>query len=313
MTRPRTFLLGRIDVAPRAPRSLFLAALALAAATQMGCGPQSSTGVGNPGLTSDQQALIADGNDGSESGDLGSSTVALPLLALQRVELLADAPTAALASSKIVDPTLRLFTPHSSAGHCTATVSAASVTFDFADCDGPLGLSHLDGQLVASFSSPKAGEVAVDVSSSGLVATVGLIPRTTNVDLVAFAWVRFSGTARTSGWNGSVDVTTARGESVHHQSNYDTVYDLTSACVSLDGTSTTTWSARGISQGLVGYQRCGDRHRCPSAGTIVLERQPGSLRLELTFDGGRHAHVVTDEGAVVPIGDGTPYPLACTP
>jgi hypothetical protein len=290
-------------------RLAFLFALSATA-----CGsPQGSTGVGNPGLTSDQQALIADGNDGSESGDLGSSTVAIPLLALSTRASLADATTAANASAKVTDPTLKLFAPRT-LGHCTSTVSGNVVTFDFVDCDGPLGLAKLNGHIVASFSTPTPGEVAVDIVSTGLTATVGLLlPRTTNVDVLAFAWIRFDGVTRVTGWNGSVDTTTARGESVHHTTNYDATYDILNACVTLDGTSATKFPLRGIKSALIGYRRCGDRRRCPSAGTLVFERDPGPLRVELVFDGGRHAHVTTDDGSVVPIGDGTPYPMSCVP
>lgn len=275
----------------------FLRAVSAAALlAAVGCGPQDSTGVGNPGLTQEEQALINDGNEASESGDTASSLVAAPIFAITKPAEIAteDTATGVAALSRTV------FLP---SGCATADRAGLVVTYTFADCSGPLGLVHVEGKLIATFSAGAPGAVMVHVQSDAL--------RLNKIDVeeTADAVISFSGSTKLTHWTGLFKSTTPRGYPVSHTATYDVQSDPSTGCIQIDGSSATTITRDGGEHGLkttvTGYVRCGARTACPSSGTFVFSTLDDKVRLTVTFLPGGVVEITTPRGKV------KDYPIRC--
>lgn len=241
----------------------------------------SSTGVGNPGLKTEEQALVDDGNEGNSAGDTASSIVSIPALAISAPSELADPATAAATATF----STKFFT-----GGCATAdhvAGSAVVTYTFTNCTGALGLAQLKGQLVATFTpAPTGGGMRVAITSSGL--TLNGIAVTQS----ATATLSFVGAARKIVWDGKYDSFTRKGLPVSHAASY--TIEVDSSCVSLDGSSSTTLGSgaatRTFTTTIAGYRRCGTRVHCPESGDVTLDT-PKGLKLLVHFEGGPHALV----------------------
>jgi hypothetical protein len=258
--------------------------------------PQGSTGVGNP-LTAQEQLLLDDGDEVRDAGDTASAIVSVPLLAIAKVDALASPDLAATTSTFSTDA----FFP----AKChTATRNGNAVTFALAGCTaGPLGLAGLTGSLTATFAAGAGGSVDIAIAG-GADLTLDGVPVTQS----ATANVVFTtdGKQRTVDWKGTYESTTPKGKHVKHEAAYVFSND-SSGCVALDGTSTNTIGAREMSVTIAGYQRCGRRNMCPSAGKLTFTDLKTSTTMSLTFLGGASAVVTRNDGSQLDVG------LRCTP
>lgn len=272
--------------------------LGICALTALGAcsNPQGSTGVGNP-LTAQERLLLDDSDEVRDAGDTASAIVSVPLLAIAKPDALATPDLAAGTSTYSADA----FFP--SKCH-TATRAGNVVTFVLGGCTaGPLGLAGLSGSISATFSAGAAGSVDIAIEG-GADLTLDGVPVTQS----AAAHVVFStdGQQRTIDWKGSYESTTPTGKHVKHQADYVFSND-SSGCVALDGASTNTIGAREMSLSIAGYQRCGRRNMCPSAGKLTFTDAKTSTTMSLTFLGGAAAVVTRADGSLIEIG------LRCTP
>jgi hypothetical protein len=275
-------------------------ALALAGAVaHCGSTPHDSTGVGNPGLTQEEQALVADQDDANDARDTASGLMSIPVLAINKAGEIADAETA----SGVATFSKNLFFPTGCAtGEKTG---AGQVTYTFAPkdgtaCSGPLGLVAVAGKLIVQFRAKGAGSVAFDVTSEAL--TIGRTPITQS----GSGDISFSGTTRTLVWSGGFNGTTPRGFVVDHSASYTVQQDLSAGCITIDGSGTTTLTERGVARGLTtsvnGYLKCGARNACPTKGILTFTGLgPRTFTMKLTFLGGRRASITTPRGTVVQI------------
>jgi hypothetical protein len=277
-------------------RAMSLSSLLALAFVAPACGPQDSTGVGNPGLSQDEQALVNDGNESSESGDTASSLVAAPVFAITKPSELdtVDSATTVASLSRTV------FLP---SGCATADRVGAVVTYTFADCSGPLGLLHLKGTIIATFSAGAPGSVSVHVQSESL--TLNDVP----VEETADATISFSGSTKITHWTGLFKGTTPRGFPVTHTATYDIQSDTSTSCIQIDGNASTTirrdGADHGIKTSVTGYVRCGKRTACPTSGTFVFSTLDDKIKLTVTVVPGGHIEITTPRGKV------KDYPLAC--
>lgn len=273
-----------------------LAALLATSALASCASPQGSTGVGNP-LTAQEQLLLDDGDEVRDAGDTASAIVSVPLLAIAKIDALATPDLAATTSTFSADA----FFP----AKChTATRNGNAVTFALSGCTaGPLGLAGLTGSITATFAAGAGGSVDI-VIAGGADLTLDGVPVTQS----ATANVVFTtdGKQRTVDWKGTYESTTPKGKHVKHDAAYVFSND-SSGCVALDGTSTNTIGAREMSVTIAGYQRCGRRNMCPSAGKLTFTDLKASTTMSLTFLGGAAAVVTRADGSKLDVG------LRCTP
>lgn len=272
-----------------------------------GCvAPQGSTGVGNPGLTQSEQALVDDGAEGTRAGDVASAIVSIPLLAIRA----ADTTDETAAAVAVESGTPALFP-----GCLTVVRNGTTATFTFADCPGRFGLSGLSGDLVAVYSRKAGGGLQIRVDSRpdfGLdfVARDG---RTTRVAVVlqANAEVTVEGGVRKIRWNGDYAARVGAFE-VTHRPSYDASVDLDTQCVSVNGVAATNAAvpARAIDTTVTGYVRCGPRSACPEAGgKVTYTRRIDGAELTVEFLGGRSARVTGPNRPATVV----PDLLQCTP
>lgn len=268
----------------------------------------SSTGVGNPPdqcpldagqyscLSTDEEALVDDGDDGTKASDNASSLIAVPLLALKKPEHLATANIAAAVG----EYGKSFFT----AGCVTTTRAANVVTFDFAGCNGVLGLVGVQGTLTATYvAGPVANSIDVTVKSSDPFTVLRLNKKlelvSTQISVDATAHYELDGDVQKLHWNGTYGASTDKG-AITQSAEYDASFDTLTNCVSLGGSATTTFAKYALDTAVSGYHRCGDRKTCPDAGgAVTYTRKSDGAFLRVEFLGGRSAKVSTANKSVV--------------
>lgn len=265
--------------------------LLVVASLVLGClVPQDSTGVGNPGLTQQEQALVDDGDESTKTGDSASSLVSIPMLALDNAMYLTSETAAA---TRVELATTIYFT---SMACLTAVRETNKVTFTFANCTGRLGLAALNGKMVATYKPAGAGQVSIDIATQpGFTAeSIGrdLRPITANVTLTANALISFEATTRRIRWNGDY-VASVGVLSITHQPTYDIVVDTGKSCVSVNGSALTNATRPSEVDMLIsGYERCGQKNACPTAGgKVTYTRKADGAQLTIEFLGGTAARV----------------------
>jgi hypothetical protein len=265
--------------------------LLLTAALLTGClAPQDSTGVGNPGLTTQEQALVDDGDEGTKTGDAASSIVSIPMLALDNAMHLA---TELNAATRAKNATGIYFT---TTGCLTTVQDMNKVTFTFKDCTGRFGLAGINGQMTATYTVAGAGQIAIAIATVKpfTVEAIGrdLRPLNAEITLTASALIAFDGVTRRIKWNGDYTATLPTF-TISHQPTYDIVVDTSSGCVAVDGSSITNGTKPNqVDTTLTGYKRCGPKNACPLAGgKVTFTRKADGAQLSIEFLGGTAAKV----------------------
>lgn len=256
----------------------------------------NSTGVGNPGLTQEEQALVDDGSDSSEAGDTSSSIVSAPLLAITRPAEIVDENT---ASSTAAYSTGAFFP----VGCRTSVKTGTTVTYTFDHCTGPLGLLEISGEVVVKFAARTGGGLDIQFDSVGLTLNGKPVTQTARVG------IGFSGTTKTVTSKGTFTGTTKRGYPIVHNTDYAIVSDSTSGCVEIDGSSATDITRPDVVVHLTtvisGYKRCGARNACPQSGTVTFTNAK-KLSVTLKYLGGRSVEITSPHGTT------TDYKLTCS-
>jgi hypothetical protein len=261
--------------------------------------PSSSTGVGNPGLTKDEEALVDDGGDGNESGATASTITAIPTFAFAKQAEVATATLATDTAAFSADA----FLPHGCAVATKPTTT--EVSYLFTDCAGPLGLMHLNGTIVVDYTNNASGvsfklQTNPDFTINGVPTTH---TASGNFDIDATG-------KKTLTWNGTYIGQTLRGYPVTHTAAYTIVADSGTGCVDIDGTATTDithpdGTVHGFTMTVTSYVHCGPRTACPSSGTIVLTTNITKITVTVEFNGSAFAKVTTPRGTV------PDWPLKC--
>lgn len=251
--------------------------------------PNSSTGVGNPGLTSEEQALVDDGNDAQDSGSTASTLQALPTYALTKATHITDPATAAgfatlSADVAVVPPGCKTV---------THTAGSADVKYVFNDCTGTFGILHLSGTIDVTFQSPADGSGIDFVVTSEPDLTLNGFPVTQSA--TGNLKIDAAGN-KTLTWNGDYKSKTLRGYDIDHKATYTIVADVGTSCVHIDGMSDSTITkpdgAHGFTATVKNYEHCGKRVQCPeSNGDVTLETHDHAIKLDVLFLGGNAAQV----------------------
>jgi hypothetical protein len=178
---------------------------------------------------------------------------------------------------------------------------SAHVTF--ADCTGPFGLVHIDGDEEVTFSSSAAGALHVAITGVNLGAEGAPIAFSATAD-VTFP----TATTREVVWQGSWSRTNEAGDVVDHTSDLMIAVDIVAGCRTLDGTALTTVAGRQVDSTLRGYRVCRylttGAEGCPS-GSVIHTGEPSGKVVTLDFDASDVAQVTG------PAGDTFEVALAC--
>lgn len=265
---------------------------ALASFLAIGClTPQDSTGVGNPGLNQQEQALYDDGDESRKSGDIASAIVAVPHLALtDRTHL--ETPDRAATVGELGKAA---FQPK----ECVASMRAANVvTFTFTNCTYTLGYGQVNGTIEATYApGPAPNTVVIDVKTIGPAFTLEtfnkrLEPITVTITIKTSVNVEFAAGVKRVTWTGDYTGTNGMGTMTHNAS-YTTSLSGSPTCLEVDGGSTTQFpGGRGVTTNIVGYRRCGPKTACPSAGKVTSTALIDKTRtITIEFLGGRNVRV----------------------
>lgn len=266
-------------------RKLLLAAFLFA-----GCSsPQDSTGVGNPGLTTQEQALYDDGDEGRKAGDIASALAFVPHAAITQPSQITTPDGAATVG----EFGQRAFTPDT----CRTTTRAGNiVTFSFNDCTYLAGYTGVTGQLRATYTAtPGILTILVETVAPFTIETYNksLQPITITLQLKSEVTVQFVSGGKKYDWTTNYEVTSGEA-ALTHTATYTSTRTTSDACTTLDGAATTTFpGGRGIEGTVVGYRRCGAQRACPDAGgkvTFTSATDRGKT-ITIEFLGGRNVRV----------------------
>ncbi len=268
----------------------------------------SSTGVGNPPLTPEEEALVSDSNDSEETGTTASSLVALPTLAITRL----DIGTPALAATKAIQSASATYLGTDKCATATQ-ISPTEIDYTLSGCTGPLGLVLASGTLKATFTSPSAGIIQIDVVDGGDLQLNGK-PATEK----ATALVSFSGSQRIIHWDGQFEGLTLKNRPVSQDAHYNiTVENTTPHTVTIDGNSTTTvdfktGKDKGVSLNIKNYVHSGPKAKCATSGHITATPIPNPKPVSIVVDflGGASAQITYFRGTKSYTTD---VALGCTP
>jgi hypothetical protein len=257
-----------------------------------GCGTaQDSTGVGNPGISQQEQALYDDGDEGRKAGDIAGALAAVPHLAITEPGQITTADGAA----SIGEFSKLAFSPES----CRTTTRAANVvTFTFNNCRYAAGYTQVSGSLKATYTTV-AGVLAIHVESVApfTLETFNkrLEPITISLTLTSDVTVRFITGGKRFDWSTTYTATNGAA-TLSHTANYSSTRTSveTTPCVTLDGGATTMFpGGRGVEGTIVGYRRCGDARACPEVGGKVTFTSTSEKTKFITIEflGGRLVRV----------------------
>ncbi|HVY44795.1 MAG TPA: hypothetical protein VHB21_02905 [Minicystis sp.] len=249
----------------------------LAPLAAIGCVPPSSGGGGGGGTAAASEALASDGAEVSAASAQAMHLDSVVFSSVSSADP-AKATEQASASDAVWPP------------GCVSREKIApnQVEVTFADCTGPFGLVHLDGDEIATFSAGASpGVLHVDVASSNLSANGKSIDHHASADLT-FP----SATEIDVAWKGGWSHVTSDGRDVEHASDLSIVVDLASSCVTANGSGDTTVDGRGVSSDIQDYQVCGGASgdACPT-GAIDLKADESGAELTIQFDGSSDAEV----------------------
>jgi hypothetical protein len=189
--------------------------------------------------------------------------------------------------------------------HAKDPTDPAVAAVTLADCTGPFGLIHVDGDELATFGAGEAG--ALHVAASGMSLTANGLP----VSLSAEAEVTFpTATTRSVVWKGTWSRTDEAGELVDHISDIQIGVDLPTRCSTSNGSATTTVADREVDTSIVGYELCRDPIAgavgCPT-GTVTHTGRASGRTVTVRFDGSAVAEVTETRGSTFSVD------LTCTP
>jgi hypothetical protein len=178
-------------------------------------------------------------------------------------------------------------------GCATKTADGTALHVELADCTGPFGRVHLNGGVDARFSPASCDTVHAEIADAGDLAA-----NERPLDYSASADITAVDTRRNVSWAGHWSTTTKRGWEVEQTSDLDVVVELSSDCLSLDGTTSGHVDRYNLDARIEGLRICPGT--CPAAGNVSIELD-GPRRdrsLAVAFDGSNIAKVTGNDGDV---------------
>jgi hypothetical protein len=253
-------------------------------------------GCGQANINASDEQVAADGTQAMEAF---SQSVELGEIVFQNV----SSSDPFLAAAEIGGAAQLLAPPCVS--HAEDPMAPAVAALALADCTGPFGLSHVDGEEIALFGPGGFGALHVTVSGKDL--TAGARPVTFSAD----AEVTFPSAAdRSVVWRGIWSRTNEAGETVDHTADIQIAVDLTTRCSTANGSATTGVAGREVDTSIAGYQLCRDPNTdtagCPTGTVSHIGRVSGQT-VTVRFDGSARAQVSGTRGGAFSVD------LGCTP
>jgi hypothetical protein len=267
----------------RAIASLVLALPLLASATGCRLGKEEPSDTsGDEELSSEEQALVADGTEMDVHARRASSVASVPALAIRALDgrRSIDEAVADQADSP------SYYQPE---GCLTVAIDGRVATYTFDGCTGPFSQVVIRGVEVATFyEGDEEGTIGVHLESENMTLN------DVAIEHAADAVVSFpeAGTRRVQ-WRGGFDGQTDDGRRVTHTS--DVVWSVDAeGCRTLDGITTGSIGLRSVENRVEGLTQCGGREACP-AGTITSTNRRG-LTFTIELDGSDTAMVTGPRG-----------------
>jgi len=285
-----------------------------------------STGVGNPdddaginedsGLSSTEQALVEDGNESLDIGDIGSAIASVPLISVLIKDDILDGATAATRGTRsALDPKFGRDAIYLPSTCVTATAVGNVATFTFTGCDIPaFFFKGVTGTITATYNPITATQVQVSIDSKLTMSLLkkkdGTYSAPIAITQSGSATISFELGVRKQSWNGHFEGTTPSGRKITHDAVYTWMKDYVTKCVEIPvGASTDTIESpsRGLTVSISDYKRCGPPDKCPESGTLVFTDKASGLSVTIRFLGGQAARVTG------PVGRAFEITLACKP
>lgn len=173
-----------------------------------------------------------------------------------------------------------------------------TITLRFSSCIGPRGLFEVTGVVRATYATPSAGVLILDIVGDDLTVNGA------KADWSAHAEIAASGAMRTMTWRGQLAGTTRRGREFTRTNEKTISWTVGTPCIQFEGTSEGDVSGRRLRTEITDLGVC--RSACPDAGgKIVVTNLDTNLRIEIQFDGTNRATYIGPNGRPVR------FPLLC--
>jgi hypothetical protein len=182
------------------------------------------------------------------------------------------------------------------------TADGPSFHVEYDDCTGPFGDVHVFGGAdVALAPGKECDEVDAVMSDSGDL-TANSVP----LSYDATATIKVLGGVADVTWNASWSAPTSAGEATVDD-DLTMEQDLTTFCVTADGTGRASVANWNLTSTLKGFTVCPDA--CPGAGHLDVTATDGSWTgtISIDFDGSSTAHAIGTQGQAFDVA------LVCAP
>ncbi|MFO0662410.1 MAG: hypothetical protein U0174_00575 [Polyangiaceae bacterium] len=255
-----------------------LALVTASFAFSTGCG---ATVDDDSNLSTSEEALLADDQEASDAEEDVEVGLDQPLSGADPTAP-SEAPTAADFIVNIRKNPGRFFTP---AGCLTSTFDEANktVTHVFNDCTGPHGLKTYNGTVVTTWRTEDRKLIVRNSSTDFHI---------NGKTISGYRELTFSRQGsvitrtRVGDWSG----TTGKGAALEHDANFTVTYDLSTKCLTRNGTATTKKGNKTHTRTVVDYEVCGVEFRgCPKAGKVSLKN--GENELDINYQGGSDVEI----------------------
>ncbi len=163
-----------------------------------------------------------------------------------------------------------------------ATAAGTALTYDFTDCTGPVGMTHVSGTLTVTYGVTAAGGLTVHAASTGLRVDGGTFDLDSDAGYTATATGYSLVVQSRSGGVGP------RGVHISRAGEYTAAWEPGGQCLTLDGAWVTRVGARTSATRVVALRRCGGH--CPQpGGTVTYANGAAGEAVTITFPGGVNA------------------------
>lgn len=187
------------------------------------------------------------------------------------------------------------------AGCITTTLSGHKATHVFDGCTGPYGMTEFRGTVTSTYERAN-GTLTITHEATGFKINGATISGKRVVTYTR------TGSVFTKTRNGDWTGTTKQGIEISHEAAFTSTYDVSSKCVTRNGSAATTIGERELDLTVADYKRCGiGSLGCPESGKVTLSRTKNgeTAQVSLEFLGGRE-YTVTG-----PRGRSTTFALVC--
>ncbi|GEM_PF-2083801 len=177
-------------------------------------------------------------------------------------------------------------------GCATVTQKGNVVTYVMVDCTGRYGLVKVSGTMTVTYTRQLGGTIKVDAQGTGLKVNEG----TLDLSVVAL-YTKTAAGLETASVTTHGTGTGKRGNTAERNGTYVLVRDSAAACVTLNGTWSTSWNgsrAATSSTTVADLQKCSGA--CPAAGGVITHTRAAGKAITVTLDGTSTAGWATGAG-----------------